>query len=177
MRIGYKSPKDQQHQLRNNKEDNMRKFINKKNKKSKEFYDVKDKAKKHDFHLGEEVLVKDKEDGEYMPDTFQIINIKGSSTEAKRNSDGIVVFRDALYFKVYHRRNHQMVNVEIRNTKSSSTAGGQTTSVSDVRKRPTRTIAGKARKRLTYDILREPVDDGNKPVVILFIRDIVSLLC
>ena len=34
MRIGCISPKDQQHQLRNNKGDNMRKFIDKKKKKS-----------------------------------------------------------------------------------------------------------------------------------------------
>ena len=87
MRIGCVSPEDQQHQLRNNKEDNMREFVDKKKKKSKEFYDVKHKAKKHDFHLGEEVLVKVKQDGEYMPSTFQIINIKGSSIEAKKNSD------------------------------------------------------------------------------------------
>ena len=59
MRIGYISPEDQQHQLRNNKEDNMRWFVDKKKKKSKEFYDAKHKAKKHDFYLGEEVLVKD----------------------------------------------------------------------------------------------------------------------
>ena len=72
-----------------------------------------------------------------MPDTFQIINIKGSSIEAKRNSDGKVVFRDASHFKVYHRRNHPMVNVEIRKTESISTARDQTTSVSDARKRPT----------------------------------------
>ena len=32
-----------------------------------------------------------------MSDTFQIINIKGSSTEAKRNSDRKVVFRDASH--------------------------------------------------------------------------------
>ena len=100
MRIGCISPEDQQHQLRNNKEDNMRKFIDKKKKKSKEFYDVKHKAKKRDFHQGEEILVNNKQDGEYMPDTFQIINIKGSSIEAKRNSDGKVVFRDASHFKV-----------------------------------------------------------------------------
>ena len=146
----------------------MREFVNKKKKKSKEFYDVKHKARNHDFHLWEEVLVKDKQDGEYMRDTLQIINIKGSSIEAKRNSDEKVVFRDASHFKVYHRRNHPMVNVEIRNTESSSTVGDQTTSVSDVRKRPTRKTAGKAPKRLTYDILGEPVDGniGNKPVVI-----------
>ena len=42
----------------------MREFIDKEKKKSKEFYDVKHKAKKHDFHLGEEGLVKDKQDGE-----------------------------------------------------------------------------------------------------------------
>ena len=95
-----------------------------------------------------------------MPDTFQIIDIKGSSIEAKRNSDGKVMFLDVSHFKVYHRRNHPMVNVEIRNTESSSTVGDQTTSVSDVRKRPTRTTAGKAQKHLTYDILREPVDDN-----------------
>ena len=65
----------------------MREFVDKKKKKSKEFYDVKHKAKKHDFHLGEEVLVKVKQDGEYMPSTFQIINIKGSSIEAKKKSD------------------------------------------------------------------------------------------
>ena len=87
MRIGCISPEDQQHQLRNNEEDNMREFADKKRNKSKEFYDVKHKAKKHDFHLGEEVLVKVKQDGEYMPSTFQIINIKGSSIEAKKNSD------------------------------------------------------------------------------------------
>ena len=52
-----------------------------------------------------------------------------------------------------------MVNVEIRNTESSSTAAKQSTSVSDVRKRPTRITAGKARKHLTYDIFGEPVDD------------------
>ena len=34
-----------------------------------ENYDVKRKAKKHDFQLGEEVLVKGKQDGEYMSDT------------------------------------------------------------------------------------------------------------
>ena len=94
-----------------------------------------------------------------MPDTFQIINIKGSSIEAKRNSDRKVVFRDASHFKAYHRGNHLMVNVEIRNTESSSTAAKQSTSVSDVRKRPTRITAGKARKHLTYDIFGEPVDD------------------
>ena len=93
-----------------------------------------------------------------MPDTFQIINIKGSSIEARRNSDGKVVFWDASHFKVYHRRYHPMVNVEIRKTESISTAGDQTTSVPDVRKRPTRTTAGKARKSLTYEILGEPVD-------------------
>ena len=87
IRIGCISPEDQQHQLRNNEEDNMREFVDKKRNKSKEFYDVKHKAKKHDFHLGEEVLVKVKQDGEYMPSTFQIINIKGSSIEAKKNSD------------------------------------------------------------------------------------------
>ena len=79
---------------------------------------TKKEAKKYDFHLGEEGLVKDKQDGKYMPDTFQIINIKGSSIEAKRNSEGKVVFRDASRFKVYHRRNHPMVNVEIQNTES-----------------------------------------------------------
>ena len=42
----------------------MREFIDKEKKKSKEFYDIKHKEKKHDFHLGEEVLVKDKQDGE-----------------------------------------------------------------------------------------------------------------
>ena len=115
----------------------MREFVDKKKKKSKQFYDVKHKAKKHDFHLGEEVLVKDKQDWEYMPNNFQIINIKGSSIEAKRNSDGKVVFRDALHFKFYHRKNHSVVNVEIRNTGSNSTAANQTTSVSDVRKRHT----------------------------------------
>ena len=94
-----------------------------------------------------------------MPDTFQIISIKGSSVETKGNRDGKVVFRDALHFKVYHGRNHPMVRVEIRNTESSSTAGNQTTSESDVRKRRTRTTAGKARNRLTYDILGKPVDD------------------
>ena len=94
-----------------------------------------------------------------MPDTFQIINIKESSIEAKRNSDGKVVLQGASHFKVYHRRNHLMVNDEIRNTESISTAGDQTTLVSDVRKRPTRTTARKARKWLTYDILGEPVDD------------------
>ena len=35
------SPEDQQYQLRNNKEDNLREFIGKKNKKLKEFYYVK----------------------------------------------------------------------------------------------------------------------------------------
>ena len=137
MRIGCISQEDQQHQLRNNKEDNMKEFVHKKKKKQKEIYDVKHKVKKHDFHLGEEVLVKDKQDGEYMPKTFQIINIKGSSIEGNRSRDGKVVFRDALYFKVHHRRNHPMVSVEILNTESSSTAANQTTSVSDVRKRPT----------------------------------------
>ena len=78
-----------------------------------------------------------------MPDTFQIINIKESSIEAKRNSDGKVVFQGASHFKVYHRRNHLMVNDEIRNTESISTAGDQTTLVSDVRKRPTRTTQGR----------------------------------
>ena len=73
-----------------------------------------------------------------MPDTFQIINIKGSSIETKGNRDGKFVFRDALHFKVYHRRNHPVVRV--------------------VRKRRTRTTAGKARNRLTYDILGKPVD-------------------
>ena len=53
-----------------------------------------------------------------------------------------------------------MVSAEIWNTKSSSTAANQTTSVSDVRKRPTQTTAGKAQKCLTYDILGEPVDDN-----------------
>ena len=72
-----------------------------------------------------------------MPKTFQIINIKGSSIEGNRSRDGKVVFWDALYFKVHHRRNHPMVSVEILNTESSSTAANQTTSVSDVRKRPT----------------------------------------
>ena len=67
---------------------------------------------------------------------------------------------DASNFKVYHRRNHLMVNFETQNIESNSTAGDQTTSVSDVRKRPTQTTAGKARKRLTYDILGEPVDDN-----------------
>ena len=94
-----------------------------------------------------------------MPDTFQIINIKGSSIETKGNRDGKVVFQDALHFKVYHRRNHPMVRVEIQNTESSSTAGNQTTSVSDVRKRCTQTTAGKARNCLTCDILGKPVDD------------------
>ena len=70
-----------------------------------------------------------------------------------------LMFQDASHFKVYHRRNHLMVNVEIQNTESISTAGDQTTLVSDVRKRPTQTTAGKARKWLTYDILGEPVDD------------------
>ena len=79
-----------------------------------------------------------------MPGTFQIINIKGSSIEAKRNRDGGVVFGDASHFKVYRRRNHPMVSVEIRNTESSSAAANQTISVSDVRKRPTRATAGKA---------------------------------
>ena len=79
-----------------------------------------------------------------MPGTFHIINIKGSSIEAKRNRDGKVVFGDTSHFKVYRRRNHPMVSVEIRNTESSSAAANQTTSVSDVRKRPTRTTAGKA---------------------------------
>ena len=83
-----------------------------------------------------------------MPNNFQIINIKGSSIEAKRNSDGKVVFRDALHFKFYHRKNHSVVNVEIRNTGSNSTAANQTTSVSDVRKRATKTTAGKAQKLL-----------------------------
>ena len=134
MRIGCISPKDQQHQLRSNKEDNMREFVDNKKKKSKEIYDVKHKAKKHDFHLGEEVPVKDKEDREYMPNNFPIINITGSSIEAKRNSDGKVELRDTSHFKVYDRRNHPMVFVQIRNTESSSTAGDQTISVSDVRK-------------------------------------------
>ena len=40
MRIGCISPEDQQHQLRNNKEYNIREFVDKRNKKSKEFYDV-----------------------------------------------------------------------------------------------------------------------------------------
>ena len=52
-----------------------------------------------------------------------------------------------------------MVNVEIQNTESSSTAGDQSTSVSDVRQRPTRTTAWIAQKHLTYYILGEPVDD------------------
>ena len=39
MRIGCISPEDQQHQLRNNKEDNMREFVDNKKKKSKEFYE------------------------------------------------------------------------------------------------------------------------------------------
>ena len=77
--------------------------------------------KEHDFHLGEEVLVKNKQDGEYMPDNFLIVNTTGS--RLKRNSDGKVELRDASHFKVYDRRNHPMVNVEIRNTESSSTAG------------------------------------------------------
>ena len=144
MRIGCISPEDQQHRLRNNQEDNMRGFVDKKKKKSKDFYDVKHKANKQNFHLGEEILVKDKQDREYIPNTFQIINIKGSSIEAKKNSDGKVVFQDASHFKVYHRRNHPVVNVEIRNTESSSTAANQITSVSDVRNRPTQTTAGKA---------------------------------
>ena len=59
-----------------------------------------------------------RQDGEYMPDTFQIINIKGSRIKAKK-SDRKVVFWDASHFKVYQRRNHPMVNVEIRNTESS----------------------------------------------------------
>ena len=54
------------------------------------------------------------------------------------------MFGDTSHFKVYRRRNHPMVSVEIRNTESSSAAANQTTSVSDVRKRPTRTTAGKA---------------------------------
>ena len=95
-----------------------------------------------------------------MPNNFQIINIKGSSIEAKRNSDGKFVFRDALNFKFYHRKNHPVVNVEIRNTGSSSTAANQTTSVSDVRKR--RTLR-KAQKPLTYNILGEPVDGDTMP--------------
>ena len=85
----------------------MREFVDKKKKKSKEFYNVKHKAKKHDFHLWEEVFVKDKQDKGYMPDTFQIINIKGPSIEEKRNSDGKVVFRDAS-----HRRNHPLLRYE-----------------------------------------------------------------
>ena len=32
--------------------------------------------------------------------------------------------------------------------------------MSDVRKRPTRKTGGKVQKRLAYDILGEPVDDG-----------------
>ena len=32
--------------------------------------------------------------------------------------------------------------------------------MSDVRKRPTLTTTGKARKRVAYDILGEPLDDG-----------------
>ena len=110
MRVECISPENRQHQLRNNKEDNMREFVDKKKKKSKAFYDVKYKAKKHDFHLEEEVPVKDKHDGEYIPDTFQIINSTGFSTEGKTNSDGKVVFQNASHFKVYHRRNHSMVN-------------------------------------------------------------------
>ena len=121
----------------------MRGFVDKKKKKSKDFYDVKHKANKQNFHLGEEILVKDKQDREYIPNAFQIINVKGSSIEAKKNSDGKVVFQDASHFKVYHRRNHPVVNVEIRNTESSSTAANQITSVSDVRNRPTQTTAGK----------------------------------
>ena len=153
------SPEDQQHQLRNNKEDNLREFIGKKNKKLKEFYYLKHKAKKHNFHLGEEVLVKDKQDGEHMPYTFQIINIKGSNIEPKRNSDGKFVFRDSSHFKVCHIRHHPLANVVTQNTESSSRAANQTTSVLDVRKRTTQTTAGKARKQLTDDILGEPVDD------------------
>ena len=38
MRIGCISPEDQQHQLKNIKEDNMREFVDKKKKKSKKFY-------------------------------------------------------------------------------------------------------------------------------------------
>ena len=68
-------------------EDIMREFVNKKKKKSNEFYNAKYKAKKHDFHLGA-VLVKDKQDGEYIPDAFQIISIKGFSIETKGNTDG-----------------------------------------------------------------------------------------
>ena len=94
-----------------------------------------------------------------MPYTFQIINIKGSNTEPKRNSDGKVVFRDSSHFKVCHIRNHPLANVVMQNTESSSRAANQTTSVLDVRKRTTQTTAGKARKQLTDDILGEPVDD------------------
>ena len=47
MRIGCISPEDQQHQLRNNQEDNMREFVDKEQKKSKEFYNVKHKVKNH----------------------------------------------------------------------------------------------------------------------------------
>ena len=54
------------------------------------------------------------------------------------------MFWDASHFKVYHRRNHPMVHVEIPNTENSSAAANQTTSVSDVRKRATLTTAGKA---------------------------------
>ena len=94
-----------------------------------------------------------------MPNTLPIINIKGYRIEAKGNSNGKIVFRDVSHFKAYHRRNNPIVRVEIRSTESSSTAGNQITSVSDVRKRPTQTNTGKARKRLTYDTLGEPVDD------------------
>ena len=147
--IGCILTEDQQYQLtNNNKEKNLREFVEKIKKKSNEFY------------FGEEVLVKDRWDREYMPDTFQVINIKGWSIEAKRNSDGKFVFRDASHFKVYHIRYPPMVSVEIQNKESSSTATSQTASVSSERKRSTRRTPGKAWKRLTYDILGEPVDDN-----------------
>ena len=79
----------------------MREFIDKKKKKLNEFYGVKHKAKKHDFHLEEEILVKDKQDREYIPNAFQIINIKGSSIEPKGNRDGKVVFWDPSHFKKF----------------------------------------------------------------------------
>ena len=160
MRIGCISPDDQQHKFTENMEENMRESVEKKKKKSKEYYDAKHKAKKHNFHVGEEVVVKDKKDGEYIPDIFLITAIKGSSIEAKRNSDGKVVFRDASHFKVYHRRNNPLANIEIQNTNSTTMSTGEATSVLDVNKRPTRTTAGKARKRFTYDVLGEPVNDA-----------------
>ena len=88
---------------------NMEKEITNRDKEYKQKWDYQHrhlKVEKHQFKIGDRVLLKKRKQNKWSPafekESYNIIEISGSTIEAKRKSDGRTMQRDASKFKLFH---------------------------------------------------------------------------